>query len=196
MNIDELKNVWNEDVSEEAPEISIEQRNKINLPLEKMRKNMRMEFWSIIGIFIFSFIVCAFCRPFKLQFYITVLIASMLMVTIFFFSKFFRLYSDISNPMLKTYDSLKDLVMQVNLNKQYYLSYYLSFVPFIVCEMIIVIEFIPWPEPMSEIKTAVILISSVTVGLFVLFLTGKFWFNRYYGRYIVHIEDLLKELKK
>lgn len=196
MNIDELKNVWNEDPSEGAPEISIEQRNKINLPLEKMRKNMRMEFWSIIGIFIFSFIVCAFCQPFKLQFYITVLIASMLMVTIFFFSKFFRLYSDISNPMLKTYDSLKDLVMQVNLNKQYYLSYYLSFVPFIVCEMIIVIEFIPWPEPMGEVKTAVILISSVTVGLFVLFLTGKFWFNRYYGRYIVHIEDLLKELKK
>ncbi|NML71279.1 hypothetical protein HHL23_15925 [Chryseobacterium sp. RP-3-3] len=196
MNIDELKNAWNEDVSEEAPEISMEQRNKINLPLEKMRKNMRMEFWSIIGIFIFSFIVCAFCRPFKLQFYITVLIASMLMVTIFFFSKFFRLYSDISNPMLKTYDSLKDLVMQVNLNKQYYLSYYLSFVPFIVCEMIIVIEFIPWPEPMSEIKTAVILISSVTIGLFVLFVTGKFWFNRYYGRYIVHIEDLVKELKK
>lgn len=196
MNIDELKNVWNEEVSEETPEISIEQRNKINLPLEKMRKNMRMEFWSIIGIFIFSFTVCAFCRPFKLQFYITVLIASMLLVTIFFFSKFFRLYSDISNPMLKTYDSLKDLVMQVNLNKQYYLSYYLSFVPFIVCEMIIVIEFIPWREPMSEIKTAVILISSVTGGLFFLFLTGKFWFNRYYGRYIVHIEDLMKELNK
>lgn len=64
MNIDELKNVWNEDVSEETPEISIEQRNKINLPLEKMRKNMRMEFWSIIGIFIFSFIVCAFLPAF------------------------------------------------------------------------------------------------------------------------------------
>lgn len=196
MNIDELKNVWNEEVSEETPEISMEQRNKISLPLEKVRKNMRMEFWSIIAIFVFSFIVCAFCQPFKLQFYITVLIASMLLVTIFFFSKFFRLYSEISNPVLKTYDSLKDLVAQFNLNKQYYLSYYLSFVPFIVCEMIIVIEFIPWPEPISEVKAAVILISSVTVGLFALYLIGQFWFNRYYGRYIVHIEDLLKELKR
>lgn len=196
MNIDELKNVWNEEVSEETPEISTEQRNRISLPLEKVRKNMRMEFWSIIGIFVFSFIVCAFCQPFKLQFYITVLIASMLLVTIFFFSKFFRLYNNISNPMLKTYDSLKDLVAQFNLNKQYYLSYYLSFVPFIVCEMIIVIEFIPWPEPISEVKAAVILISSVTVGLFALYLVGQFWFNRYYGRYIVHIEDLLKELKR
>ncbi|KFE97897.1 hypothetical protein [Chryseobacterium luteum] len=196
MNIEELKNVWNEDVSQETPEISIEQRNKIHLPLEKIRKNMRMEFWFVIGVFIFSFIVCAFCKPFKLQFYITVLVTSMLIVTIFFFSKFFRLYNEISNPMLKTYDALKDLVMQVNLNKQYYLSYYLSFVPFIVCEMIIVIEFIPWPQPMSEVKIAVILISSVTIGLFALFISGKFWFHRYYGRYIIPIEDLLKELKK
>lgn len=196
MNIDELKSTWNEDVSEEMPEISIEQRNKISLPLEKMRKNMRMEFWSVIGIFIFSFIVCAFCRPFKFQFYITVLVASMLLVTIFFFSKFFRLYNDISNPMLKTYDSLKDLLAQFNLNKQYYLSYYLSFVPFIVCEMIIVIEFIPWREPMSEMKAAVILIGSVTVGLFLLFISGNFWFKRYYGRYITHIEEILKDFKK
>lgn len=196
MNIDELKNVWNEDVSEQTPEISIEHTNKINLPLEKIRKNMRLEFWSVIGIFIFSFAVCAFCQPFKLQFYITMLVASMLFVTIFFYSKFFRLYNDISNPMLNTYDALKDLKVQFDLNKQYYFSYYLSFVPFIVCEMIIVIEFIPWPEPISDAKIAVILISAVVIGLFVLYLSGKFWFHRYYGRHFVHIENLLKELKK
>lgn len=137
-----------------------------------------------------------FCQPFKLQFYITVLVASMLLVTIFFFSKFFRLYSEISNPVLKTYDSLKDLMMQFNLNKQYYLSYYLSFVPFIVCEIIIVIEFIPWPHPLSETKTVIILLGSVTLGLFFLYICGQFWFNRYYGRYMVHIENLLKEFKK
>lgn len=196
MNIDELKNTWNEDIFEETPGINIEQRNKINLPLEKIRKNMRLEFWSMIGIFVFAFIVCGFCQPFKLQFYITVLIASMLFVTVFFYSKFFRLYKEISSPELKTFDSLKDLVMQFNLNKQYYLSYYLSFVPFIVCEIIIVLEFIPWPQPFSETKIAIILISSVVLGLFALYFLGKYWFYRYYGRYIVHIEDLLKDLKK
>ena len=56
MNIDELKNTWNEDIVEETPEISIEQRNKLNLPLEKIRKNMRVEFWWVIGIFVFAFL--------------------------------------------------------------------------------------------------------------------------------------------
>lgn len=196
MNIDELKNTWNEDIADEIPEISIEQRKTINLPLEKVRKNMRMEFWWVVGIFVFAFMVCSVCKPFKLQLYITVLIASMLIVTIFFYSKFFRLYNEISNTELKTSDSLKDLMAQLNLNKQYYLSYYISFAPFIVCEILIVLEFIPWPQPLSEMKIALILIGSVIGGLSLLFLSGKFFFYRYYGRYIDHIESLLKELKR
>ncbi|SIS63526.1 hypothetical protein SAMN05421786_101650 [Chryseobacterium ureilyticum] len=195
MNIDELKNTWNEDITDETPEISIEQQNKINLPLEKVRKNMRKEFWWIIAIFVFAFLVCSVCRPFKLQLYITVLIASMLIVTIFFFSKFFKLYNDISKTELKTYDSLKDLVNQLNLNKQYYLSYYISFAPFIVCEMLIVLEFIPWREPLGEMKVALILIGSVIGGLFLLFFCGKYWFYHYYGKYIKNIELLLEDLK-
>jgi hypothetical protein len=196
MNIDEFKNTWNEDITEETPEISIEQRNKINLPLEKMRKNMRREFWWIIGIFIFAFMVCAVCRPFKFQLYITVLIASMLIVTAFFFLKFFKLYNDISNPVLQTYDSLKDLIVQFDLNKQYYLSYYISFAPFVVSEVIIVMEFIPWPKPLSETKLILILIVSVIGGLFLLFLSGKFWFYHFYGRHIKYIEGLFDELKR
>ncbi|WP_346984740.1 hypothetical protein [Chryseobacterium sp. POE27] len=90
MNIDELKNTWNQDDSyEETPEISMEHKNRINLPLEKMRKNMRMEFWSTVGIFVFAFAVIAVSPgPFKFKFYITILIASMVFVTFFFSASF------------------------------------------------------------------------------------------------------------
>lgn len=199
MNIDELKNTWNDDVSSETPEISIDHKNKINLPLEKMRKNMRMEFWSTIGIFIFAFAVIWIPvpeAPFKFKFYITILVASMVIVTSFFFSQFFKLYKEMGNPVMKTYDSLKDLIAQFNLNKQYYLSFYLAFVPFLVCEMIIVIEFIPRPEPLSDVKIATILITSVLVGLISLYFIGKLWFKKLYGRYIKQVENLLDELKK
>ncbi|WP_449397734.1 hypothetical protein [Chryseobacterium wanjuense] len=89
MNIDELKNTWSEDRDDETPEISTEQKNKINFPLEKMRKNMRMEFWSTVGIFIFAFALIALCEaPFKFKFYITILIASMVFVTFSFLVSF------------------------------------------------------------------------------------------------------------
>ena len=197
MNIDELKNTWNQDDSfEETPEISMEQKAKINLPLEKIRSNMRMEFWSTIAIFIFAFGVIALSPgPFKFKFYITILIASMVFVTFFFFSQFFKLYKNMSSPMMKTYDSLKDLLHQFQLNKQYYLSFYLCFVPFLVCEIIIVLEFIPRPVPLSNLKIASILIGSLLIVMPLLFVIGKWWFNKFYGKFIRQIEILVNELK-
>ncbi|WP_312174047.1 hypothetical protein [Chryseobacterium sp.] len=196
MNIDELKNTWNQDDSfEGTPGISMEQKNKINLPLEKIRSNMRMEFWSTIGIFIFAFTVIALSSgPFKFKFYITILIASMVFVTFFFFSQFFKLYNNMSSPMMKTYDSLKDLLHQFDLNKQYYLSFYLCFVPFLVCEIIIVLEFIPRPVPLSHLKIAGILIGSILIVMPLLFFIGKWWFSRLYGKHIRQIESLVNEL--
>ncbi|OCK50912.1 hypothetical protein BA768_03760 [Chryseobacterium sp. CBo1] len=199
MNIDELKNAWSEDVSDETPEISTEHTNKINLPLEKIRKNMRMEFWSTVGILIFGFLVVWVPvpeAPFKFKFYLTVLLFSMVIVVSFFFSKFFKLYRDISNPMQKTYESLQDLMFQFKLNEQYYLSFMLSFVPFLVCELIIVIEFIPHRVPLSDFQIATTIISTLAIGLFGLFLLGKYWYKGFYGKYVNQIENLLNDLKK
>jgi hypothetical protein len=197
MNIDELKNTWSEDRDDETPEISTEQKNKINFPLEKMRKNMRMEFWSTVGIFIFAFALIALCEaPFKFKFYITILIASMVFVTFFFFSQFFKLYKEMTNPVMKTYDGLKDLLHQLYLNKQYYFSFYVAFAPFLVCELIIVLEFIPYPKPPSNLKIASIIIGALMVTMISLFFLGKFWFQKFYGKYIQQIEGLLIELKK
>ncbi|MCX8533986.1 hypothetical protein [Chryseobacterium luquanense] len=199
MNIDDLKNTWNDDVSEETPEISIEHSNKINLPLEKIRRNMRMEFWSTVGILIFGFLIVWIPvpeAPFKFKFYLTVLLFSMVIVVSFFFSKFFKLYKDISSPMMKTYESLKDLKYQFDLNKQYYLSFMLSFVPFLVCELIIVIEFIPHPKPLNDVQVATTILSMLAIGLFGLFLLGKYWYRIFYGKYVSQIESLLIDLKK
>lgn len=199
MNIDDLKNTWNDDVSEETPVISIEHTNKINLPLEKIRKNMRMEFWSTVGILLFGFAVVWIPvpeAPFKFKFYLTVLLLSMVIIISFFFSKFFKLYKEISSPTMKTYDSLKDLSHQFDLNKQYYLSFMLSFVPFLVCELIIVIEFLPHRTPLSDLQVATTVISMLAVGLFGLFLLGKYWYRMFYGKYVKQIDNLLTELKK
>lgn len=196
MNIDELKTAWNEDDSfAEIPEISIEQKNKINLPLEKIRKNMRMEFWSTVGIFVFAFAIIALCGGvFKFKFYLSVLIGSMVFVTFFFYSQFFKLYRNISDPAMKTLDGLKDLLHQFNLNKQYYLSFYLSFVPFLVCELIIVLEFIPRPEPLPDVQIASILIIILVITMPLLLIVGKWWFRLFYGKYIRQIELLVKQL--
>lgn len=197
MNIDDLKNIWSDDAPKQTPEINTEQRKRINLPLEKIRANMRMEFWSTVVCLIIVLVAIGFFDqlPFRYKLYLEILVISMSAITMFFYAKFFKLYKEIGNLQLETYESLKDLMHQFDLNKQYYLSFYVSFVPFLVCETIIILECIPYTHQFNNTKLALIFISSVVAGLFLLYLLGKFWFNYLYGKYIKKIETLIKELK-
>lgn len=197
MDLDNLKTLWNKEDVSETPEISTERQKEIHLPLEKIRKNMRHEFWStlillpLVLIFIWFFEI-----PFRFKLYIEVLVASMTLITVFFFSKFFKLYKEIGNPTLGTYDSLKDLFHQFELNKQYYLSFYLSFVPFLVCEMIIVIESIPHTHQYTNGYLTLLFLGSVLFGLFFLYFIGNWWFQYFYGKYIKRIRKLMEEMRK
>jgi len=197
MEFDHLKSLWNKEDVSETPEISREKQRQIHHPLERIRRNMRYEFWStIITLPIILVVIWFFPLPFRFTLYIEILVISMAIVTAFFFTKFFKLYKEISNPALGTLDALKDLLHQFELNKQYYVSFYLSFVPFFVCEMIIVLEFIPQTHDYSNTVLAMVFIGSVAFGLTMVYFIGMAWFKHFYGKYIRKIEILVEEMKR
>lgn len=197
MEFDHLKSLWNKEDVSETPEISPEKQRQLHHPLERIRKNMRYEFWSTVVLMpIILLIIWVSPLPFRFNLYLEILVLSMALVTAFFFNKFFKLYKEISNPALGTLDSLKDLLHQFDLNKQYYVSFYLSFVPFFVCEMIIVLESIPQTHNYSNTMLAIIFLSSVAFGLTMVYFIGITWFKYFYGKYIEKIENLVEEIKK
>ena len=71
----------------------------------------------------------------------------------------------------------------------------MSFVPFLVCEMIIVIESIPYTRDYTNGYLAYVLLAPVIGGLFALYFVGKWWFDYFYGKYISKIEKLMEEIK-
>ncbi|MCD9853254.1 hypothetical protein LUD75_00945 [Epilithonimonas sp. JDS] len=197
MELDNLKSLWNKEDVSETPEISPEKQKQLHHPLERIRKNMRYEFWSTVVLMpIILMIVWFSPLPFRFNLYLEILVLSMTLVTGFFFNKFFKLYKEISNPALGTLDSLKDLLHQFELNKQYYVSFYLSFVPFFVCEMIIVLESIPQTHNYSNAMLAMVFLGSVAFGLTMVYFIGTAWFKYFYGKYIKKIEVLVEEMKK
>ena len=56
MEFDNLKNAWQNETLDSTPEISFEKQKEIHLPLEKIRKNMRIEFYSTIFFLAFAFV--------------------------------------------------------------------------------------------------------------------------------------------
>jgi len=197
MELDQLKSLWDKEDVSETPEISPEKQRQLHHPLERIRKNMRYEFWSTVVLMPIILMIIWFSPlPFRFNLYLEILVLSMTLVTAFFFNKFFKLYKEIGNPALGTLDSLKDLLHQFDLNKQYYVSFYLSFVPFFVCEMIIVLESIPQTHNYSNAMLAMVFLGSVAFGLTMVYFIGTVWFKYFYGKYIKKIEVLVEEMKK
>ena len=196
MDLENLKNIWSEEKISETPEITLEKQKEIHLPLEKIRKNMRMEFWSTIGIIIPLVFVFAFgISDVKLKTYVLTLVAVAFLMAMFFFSKFFKLYKEISDLQLNSKDSLKDLLFQFELNKQSYLAYYVSFAPIIVCEMILFSVFLPGWKTLEGTGFLLFFVITTVLGLFVLYIFGKWWFSFYYGKYIKQIQEIVNDLK-
>lgn len=197
MDLDRLKKIWDQENIFDTPEISLEKQKEIHLPLEKIRKNMRMEFWTTVTIFIFIFLFFAVVQlpEFKFKVYIMTLVATMLLITSFYFFKFFNLYKNLSNNNLNTLDALKDLKHQFKLNEQYYLAFYIAFAPFVVCEMLLVFEFSPSLKALMGTEFILIFLSSCLVILGSLYISGKFWFGRFYGKHFKQINSIIDNLK-
>lgn len=197
MELDQLKNIWDKEEIAETPEISTEKQKQIYLPLERIRNNMRMEFWYTVVMFllIIAFFILKDMYIFKFKVYVITLVSAQMLVTSFYFFKFFNLYKNLTSVNLNTADSLKDLCYQFKLNEQYYLSFYLSFVPFVVCEMLLIFEFTPSLKIIQGLEFILTFLGLCVFTLLLLYFVGIWWFKRYYGKYISQISQIAKNLK-
>ena len=90
MELDQLKNIWDKEDVSQTPEISTEKQREIHQPLEKIRKNMRMEFWSSLMAFVLIVLYFIFSvDDFKLRSYGIILTISAVIVTAFYYYQFF-----------------------------------------------------------------------------------------------------------
>ena len=196
MELDQLKNIWDKEDVSQTPEISTEKQREIHQPLEKIRKNMRMEFWSSLMAFVLIVLYFIFSvDDFKLRSYGIILTFSAVIVTVFYYYQFFLLYKELTDQEFTTLEMLKDLKTQFDLNKQYYISYYIAFVPIIVASYILIFQSTSSYEKYSELVFITILSLTVIAGLTSLYFVGKWWFKKYYGKYIKQIEVLIHDLE-
>ena len=197
MELDHLKAMWSNENVAETPEISTEKQKEIHLPLERIRKNMRTEFYwtAVLFVLIILFFAVVDMHFFKFKVYIITLVVTMMLITSFYFFKFFQLYKNISVINLNTWDALKDLKFQFKLNEQYYLAFYIAFAPFVVCEMLLVFEYTPPLQEITGLRFILTFLATCIGTLGALYVFGKFWFNRYYGKYFNQIYKIIDDLR-
>ena len=189
MDLENLKQVWNEEKIESIPEISLEKQKEIHTPLEMIRKNMRAEFW----ISVVSFSLWAIMLPFmgkntEQTYLLVILVFIALTITGYYYLKFYTFYKKLNTKNLNTYHSILDLRYELVLNSELYKSFNIVFVPI----MLGLYSILYLHNKESNIIFFIILFLTFCV---ILYFIGKYWMYESYGKHIMKISKIVAEIK-
>ena len=188
MDLENLKQVWNEEKIESIPEISLEKQKEIHTPLEIIRKNMRTEFWKTIVAYPFLFILFLSLSQEKKQMYLLVFLIFILVgICCYYYLKFYSFYKKLNSDSFNTYHSLLDLRYELVLNTELYKSLYASHIPTMLCFYIIL-------EMFKKEPNIVLIITQSLLFCAILYPLGKFFLYRKYGRHIQKISNIIREI--
>jgi hypothetical protein len=188
MDLENLKQVWNEEKIESIPEISLEKQKEIHTPLEIIRKNMRTELWKTIVAYPFLFILFLSLSQEKKQMYLLVFLIFILVgICCYYYLKFYSFYKKLNSDSFNTYHSLLDLRYELVLNTELYKSLYASHIPTMLCFYIIL-------EMFKKEPNIVLIITQSLLFCAILYPLGKFFLYRKYGRHIQKISNIIREI--
>ena len=189
MDLENLKQVWNEEKIESVPKISLEKQKEIHTPLEMIRKNMRAEFW----ISVVSFSLWAMMLPFmgkntEQTYLLVILVFIALTITGYYYLKFYIFYKKLNTKNLNTYHNILDLRYELVLNSELYKSFNIVFVPI----MLGLYSTLYLHNKESNIIFFIILFLTFCV---ILYFIGKYWMYESYGKHIMKISKIVAEIK-
>lgn len=195
MDIEQLKDLWKEDASERLPEINLESQKLFSTPLQKIRKNMKMEFLS--SIFILPLVIWGIYKYISqpiTQFYALMLLGVGYLVVGYYYFKFYQLYNKLNYLETKTLHSLLRLKYDLSLNVQMYKSYYLAFIPILFCELILVFQDVNSTVGFETKYLIVNFLFWFLVSGLMLYFSGKAWLYYFYEKYIIQVSKLADDL--
>ena len=189
MDLENLKQVWNEEKIESIPEISLEKQKEIHTPLEMIRMNMRTEFWMNIIFFpLWAVLFPLMGKDTKQAYLLDILIFIAFIIIGYYYLKFYTFYKKLNTKSLNTYHNILDLRYELVLNSELYKSFNIVFVPI----MLGLYSTLYLHNKESNIIFFIILFLTFCV---ILYFIGKYWMYESYGKHIMKISKIVAEIK-
>ncbi|UKJ07362.1 hypothetical protein [Solitalea lacus] len=210
MNFDDLKAAWNNesDNNINIPQ-NLESLKEAQSPVDKVKKNLRMEFWLNI-VFLVIFIALPFfynrLTPMSTVLYYTLLL-TMLMPMSYYLVNFYKFYGRINHLSINTKDSLNEVYFEL----KHFIEIYKVMQHFIspTCLLLGLIMGLGHKtgKVLDKIADATItqhdgiilitiLIVSFSTLMTLFFIYVKWYINCLYGKHLKELENIREELKE
>lgn len=195
MDLENLKNNWKEE-EVFAPEISLEKQNEIRNPLEKIKKNIKVELWSTLPILPLAlWILYKMVEDKTIVLFASTLIGVMFLVVIFYAFKIYKFYKEINTNSLSSFQHILEMEYQMKYYRDLYQSYFIALLPIMMCEFFIIFLYGRKNEFENFESLAGTLIISMIIGFGLLFLFWFLWYQFFYGRHFKKIKSIIKNIK-
>lgn len=203
MDFNDIENAWKNDTNENVKlPTNLEKLKAANTPLDKIRKNLKNEFfYQIISIVFIGFVpnIYGFSEKMFVPFYL--LFSIFVAVTIYYLTKLYLFYKRLNNVTLNTKDSLYETYFDIRLNMELYKTFGFALTPFVVIFSIGILYFkISQTEEivLSNLQNSHLVALFAAVAFCILFMgLGLEWWVRYfYGKYAKEIRKVIDELKE
>ncbi|WP_164109913.1 MULTISPECIES: hypothetical protein [Sphingobacterium] len=202
MNLDELKSAWNAESPQDVNiPTHIKQLRQAQHPLDKLKRNMRNEWYMQIAAIIFmAFAPQLFeIHPSTYLIYYTAYTV-VLIVSIYYLNIFRLFYKRISHYTADTKDNLNEIYYEFKLNIERYHSFGFLLIPFVLvwASVYTYSRLLAEGQDLSNmpesVKKAFLLIAFITTILVTLGVLA--WTKYFYTPYTKQIKTVLDELKK
>ncbi|MFT3794752.1 hypothetical protein [Flavobacterium sp.] len=205
MNFDDLQSAWKNDSGKGGPiPDSIAKIKSANLPLDKVRKNLRNEFfYQIIAIVWIGFLPMYPKFIAALDFWFYIFYTMFVSISGYFLVKLYLFYKRINNQDLSTKDALYETYYDIRLSIELYKTFTYSLMPFVLIffGMFVLslnqgafeqmIETGDFPKSVGYQFAFGFIVAMLTIG----FVT-ELWTHSFYGKYAKEIRKVIDQLKE
>ncbi|WEK19374.1 MAG: hypothetical protein P0Y49_21605 [Candidatus Pedobacter colombiensis] len=205
MNFDDIKSAWNKDSNGniEVPN-KIDELKKAELPLDKIRRNMRHEFVvQVLSVILIAFVPQIYSLKPALLLPFNAIYMLFVMTSVYFFSRFYAFYKRVGATSLTTKDALYEINYDIKLNMELYKMFSYMLFPFVLMILSLLLISIKYNHVIRLLQSGITNTSfylyfglSVAAIYALLHFSAVYWLKTCYQKYAKEIENILKELKE
>lgn len=206
MNFDDIKSAWNNDNGGDKVVVppSVDQLKTLQLPVEKLRKTMQLEFFVQLACLVltaFLPVIFPLNTVMIIPFYAVYLVV--IAISVLYYYKFRTFYKSLGTNTLSSKDNLYALYYEAKLNIEMYKAYTYILCPF---AMVIAVMYAV-SNKSSDITTLLtkaidhkgfaLIVAAAFVALVLLVITFmEAWIKETYGKYMLQIGNVLEQFKE
>lgn len=200
MDFNNIQSAWNNDKTNVTLPTKLEKINSANLPLDKIKKNLKNEFlYQILSIVFIGF------TPLMMQFpsngvkVFYLLFSLFVAVSAYYLIKLYRFYTSLEKTTLSTKDSLYETYYEIRLNMELYKTFGFALVPFVILFLLGVFY---WYLPDffdKGFNSTSFLVTTFLIVVFSILYMGfalEWWVKHFYGKYAEEMRNVIDQLKE